>query len=163
MENKNKKLFQVDFTPDGQVVTIPSCSTVMEAAQKVGVYINSLCGGEGLCGKCRVIVREGQVNMKPNSFLDSDEIQKGYVIACQTEVLSDLCVEVPEETRLEGKPEFDTEHVRQFGTAEKKNIPYPHDPLCRKVFLELPKPSLTDNLSDLAGSYEHSEKLVTSR
>ena len=142
-------LCNVEFVPQGKVGIVPAGATLMEAAQNAGIYINSICGGEGLCGKCRVIVRNGRVNMKPNSFLDSGEIQKGYVIACQTEVLTDLCVEVPDVTLLEGRPEFTIKDVQQSGLVGKGRIRYPHDPLCRKVFLELPKPSLTDNLCDL--------------
>ena len=87
MENTEKKLYHVKFMPDGQVGVIPSGSTLMDAAQNTGVYITSICGGKAQCGKCRVVVREGRVNMKPNSFIDKKEIKKGYVIACLTEVL----------------------------------------------------------------------------
>ncbi|MBT4484918.1 MAG: 2Fe-2S iron-sulfur cluster binding domain-containing protein, partial [Candidatus Latescibacteria bacterium] len=131
MADTKKKLFKVDFLPNGLTGTVPSGSTIMEAAHDTGVYLNSVCGGEGLCGKCRVIVREGRVNMKPNSFLDREEIQKGYVIACLTEVLSDLSVEVPQETRLEGRPKFDADYARRFGPLEKGDSFFPHDPLCR--------------------------------
>jgi len=149
MDNIKKKLFNVEFIPDGKVGVVPSGSTIMEAARTAGVYLNSICGGEGLCGKCRVIVLDGRVNMKPNSFLDRNEIQKGYVIACLTEVLSDLRIEVPSETRLGGKPKFHAEDARRFGPPEKGKIHYPQSPLCRKIFLKLPKPNITDNLSDL--------------
>ncbi len=149
MGDIEKKQFDVEFMPDGQSIIVPSGSTIMDAAQNAGVYLNSICGGEGLCGKCRVIVRDGLVNMKPNSFLDRNEIQNGYVIACLAEVLSDIHVEVPEETRLEGIPKFDAEDARRFGLSEKGKMLYPHDPLCRKIYLELPMPSIKDNLSDL--------------
>lgn len=149
MEDTKKKLFHVKFMPDERTGVVPSGSTILEAANNAGVYLSSVCGGEGLCGKCRVIVLHGRVNMKPNSLLDREEIQKGYVIACLTEVLSDLRVEVPLETRLEGRPKFDTEHSYLFGPPIRGKISYPRNPLCRKLFLKLSKPSLTDNLSDL--------------
>ncbi len=149
MKDKKNKLCHVEFIPDRKVGTVTSGQTIMDAAKNAGVYLASVCGGDGVCGKCRVIVLDGQVNMNPNSFLSLSEIKSGYVIACQTLVLSDIHVEVPAETRLEGCPTFESEHTSRFGMPEKGESHYPHDPLCQKLFLELPKPSLTDNLSDL--------------
>jgi len=149
MKDKECKLYYVEFSPDRQVGIVQHGSTIMDAARNAGVYLNSVCGGEGLCGKCRVIIQDGRVNMKPNSHLCQNEIKKGYVIACLTEVLSDLRIEVPVETRLEGSPKLKAEETYRFGMPEKVKISYPHNPLCHKLFLELPKPSLTDNLSDL--------------
>ena len=73
------------------------------------MFVNSICGGDGLCGKCRVIVREGEVKSKPTALLDRDEIRVGYILACETQVLGNLKIEVPEETRLTGKPSFGEE------------------------------------------------------
>ncbi len=67
----------VHFEPDGKSVTVDKGVTVLAAAEAAGVYVNSVCGGDGLCGKCRVIVREGEVKSKPTALLDRDEIRVG--------------------------------------------------------------------------------------
>ena len=57
--------------------------TLLEAAERAGIYLNSLCGGEGVCGKCRVRIASG--NAKPDkhsiAFFTKEEIQQGYVLA----------------------------------------------------------------------------------
>ena len=50
----------IKFLPDDVTVTAPAGTTVLAAATKAKVYVNSLCGGDGVCGRCRVIVREGK-------------------------------------------------------------------------------------------------------
>ena len=51
------------FQPHGRKVEAIKGKTILEAAKDSGVNINSICGGEGLCGKCRIIVREGRENL----------------------------------------------------------------------------------------------------
>ena len=75
--------YTVTFTPEGMSVEVDAGVTILDAANKAGVYVNSLCGGEGVCGKCRVIVREGEVQGESTEFLTRDEIRHGYVLACQ--------------------------------------------------------------------------------
>jgi len=149
MEDMEKKFFRVEFEPSGKVVNVKPGSTIMEAANRAGIYINSICGGKGLCGKCVVIVLDGRVNMKSNTFLEKEQLEKGYVMACLTEVLSDLKVEIPEESRLEEKPKFKKEQAGTLDIHGRLKSSYPHNPLCRKESLELPTPSIMDNLSDL--------------
>ena len=146
----------VRFEPDGKSVGIPSGSTVLAAAEAAGVYVNSICGGDGLCGKCRVIVREGEVRSKPTALLDRDEIRDGYILACETHVLGNLRVEVPEESRLTGKPPFTGEEALRFGkdsAAHGTTKAYAFEPLSRKFFLAMSPPSLDDNLGDLERVY----------
>ena len=144
---------RVRFLPDDVEVEVERGETILRAAERAGVYVNSICGGEGLCGKCRVIVKEGDVRSRPTALLSREEIRKGYCLACLTEVLSDLIVEVPVESRLEGRPVLVGEEAVRFGRISPKLVPYKHDPLSKKVFLELPPPSLEDNLSDLDRIY----------
>jgi len=54
------KTRSVTFLPFDQTVEIDEGTTLAEAAQKAGVYINNLCGGEGVCGECRVRVIQGE-------------------------------------------------------------------------------------------------------
>lgn len=140
----------VTFTPEGMTVEIETGATILDAANKSGVYVNSLCGGEGVCGKCRVIVKEGRVHSASTEFLTREEIQKGYVLACQGRIESDLVVEVPEESRLrtiveaadEVEDRFSRTYLREHYDAELR-------PLVRKYYLELPTPSLDNNIADL--------------
>jgi uncharacterized 2Fe-2S/4Fe-4S cluster protein (DUF4445 family) len=149
-----EKTCSVRFEPDGKTATVARGATVLAAAEAAGVYVNTVCGGDGLCGKCRVIVRDGEVKSKSTALLDRDEIRLGYVLACETHVLGDLQVEIPEETRLTGKPLFDSEEALRFGKGSTLGVKaYAFEPLSRKLFRAVSPPSLDDNLGDLERIY----------
>ena len=97
------KNYKIIFLPDQKEVEVNEETSLLEAAEKAGVYLNSLCGGEGVCGKCRVQIIKGNAKVDKNSiaFFTKEEIEKGYVLACQTPVRENLEVLIPPESRLE--------------------------------------------------------------
>ena len=140
------------FMPSQQMAAVEDGETLLTAAERAGVYINSICGGEGLCGKCRLILQRGKVDSRPTALLTRDEIRQGYVLACQTRVHSDVVVEVPPESRLEGRPQLVKEEAIRFAglTPRREGAKvYQFDPLCQKRLLEVSPPTLQDNLADL--------------
>ena len=48
------------FTPSGKRGRFPVGTPVLQAARALGVDIDSVCGGRGLCGRCQVLVAEGE-------------------------------------------------------------------------------------------------------
>ncbi|MCK5473530.1 MAG: DUF4445 domain-containing protein [Planctomycetes bacterium] len=76
--------FNVIFEPDGRQVSIHSGATIFEAAGRVGIILNTLCGGKGICGKCAVSIGS----------------EKRKVLACQYHINSDLTVTVPDSSRF---------------------------------------------------------------
>lgn len=148
--------FSVTFLPDKKTVRVGDDKTVLEAGELAGVYINRVCGGDGLCGRCRVVIRSGDVWTEPTIHLTREEIQAGYVLACRCHPRSDVVVEVPPESRLEGKPRLTDEDALRFsstGVLVGEGKRYPHDPLSKKRFVRLSPPSLTDRLSDMERLY----------
>jgi len=144
---------EVVFRPEGERVRVPPGTTLLAAAKAAGVDLLSLCGGDGLCGKCRVIVLNGNIDAAPTSLLSREEIRKGYVLACQTKVLGEVEVEVPPESRAEGAQiliDVDAQRFRALHPAAEEAVSFRHAPLTQKLFLELPRPTLEDNLSDQA-------------
>lgn len=149
------KLF---FLPDQKEMEVEHGTTIMEAAQEAGVYINSLCGGEGVCGKCRVQVTEGNIRADKNSisFLSKEEVMEGYVLACQAKVYGDMEVVIPPESRLEAEQILMEQPVVDYSHPEKISVPKIStdpmtlfEPLAQKIYMELPEPSLEDNLGDV--------------
>ena len=141
---------RVLFRPGESSVEVPAGSTILSAAVQAGVFINSLCGGDGVCGRCRVIVREGTATGGTTEFFTREEIQNGYILACQGRVESDLLVEVPPESRMAGAPEHlpgEVPFLAELSRLTGRAIPLL--PLCRKTCVTLPPPSLEDNASDL--------------
>lgn len=85
----------IDFTLDGTSTTVASPvsanETVLQAALRVRSDVPYACAG-GVCGTCRARVIEGSVTMKENYALESDEIDAGYVLTCQSEPNSERVV-----------------------------------------------------------------------
>ncbi len=142
---------RVRFLPSGEVVEAEPGSTILELAREAGIPISAVCGGDGICGGCRVIIQEGEVEASPTSLLTRDEIQRGYALACQTRVKGDLQVLIPPEARSEGAQillDEDAQRFRALLPVDEEGVSYRHQPLVTKVFLKVSKPSLEDNLGD---------------
>jgi len=140
----------VTFHPKNTSVEVNRGATVLEAAASAGVIIASICGGDGICGKCRVIIQSGRVDTDPTTLLTREEIQQGYVLACTTRLIADTEVMVPPESRAEGAQILIDEDARRFRaffpTADKPTF-FRHDPVVQKLCLELPPPTLEDNVA----------------
>jgi ferredoxin len=50
------KEFTVNFTSQKKLIKVPQGTDVLTAAIKAGIMMHASCGGEGLCGKCRVVI-----------------------------------------------------------------------------------------------------------
>jgi uncharacterized 2Fe-2S/4Fe-4S cluster protein (DUF4445 family) len=149
--------YRVTFLPEGKEVEVEENITLMQAAEKAGVYINALCGGKGVCGKCRVQVTDGKVLADKHSigFLSKEELMEGYVLACQTKVSSDMEVVIPPESRLEAEQILMEGTVVDYSQPAKVFVSkVPSDPLSlfeplvQKIYLELKEPSSEDNIAD---------------
>ena len=142
--------FRIRFLPEDHETTVDEGKTLLEAAREANVYVGAICGGEGICGKCRVIVREGEVEGESTEFLTRDEIRQGYVLACQVVPQSDLVVEVPPESRLVGYAGIDkeSERFRDFAHAAADAPAGELAPLVEKFSLELPEPTLDNPTAD---------------
>ena len=145
------KTFKVTFMPDNKTVAAAKGKSLLEAAAAAGVTIVNVCGGDGVCGKCLVMVKSGKVTAKPTMFLSRREIQRGMALACQTYVDGDLVVEVPLASRIGGVPQLATEDAIRFGRVSDRigeGKTFPRNPLARKEYLQLPPPTLADNICD---------------
>jgi len=142
--------FRIRFLPEGHETTVDGGKNLLEAAREANVYVGAICGGEGVCGKCRVIVREGEVEGESTEFLTRDEIRHGYVLACQVSPRSDLVVEIPPESRLGGYEGIgaDSEQFRDFAHRGAERLPAELEPLVEKFYLELSEPTLDDPTAD---------------
>ncbi|MCI2429122.1 ASKHA domain-containing protein [Candidatus Acetothermia bacterium] len=140
---------KVTFHPDEVTVEVERSVTLQAAAKAAGVELASICGGDGICGRCRLIIKNGNIDAAPTTLLNRHEVQRGYVLACQTKVLGDVEVEVPPETRAEeGQILIDIDAQRFRALYQEEKVSFRHEPLVQKLYLELTPPSLQDNLGD---------------
>ena len=138
--------FKVTFKPDNKTVMVEKDRTILSAAISAGISINSPCGGDGVCGRCKVKVTRGKVVSQPSGLVSDDDRNKGIHLACITSVLSDVEVEVLAESRLDSAKIAQAEEVEYQESQFKE---FSRKAMTRKVFLELPRPNLQDNISDL--------------
>jgi uncharacterized 2Fe-2S/4Fe-4S cluster protein (DUF4445 family) len=146
--------YKILFLPHNIEITVPKDKSLLRAAMEAGVHINASCGGEGVCGKCRVVVEKGLVDGGTSEQLSREDIDKGYRLACRASVQSDLVVQVPVESSLDAtvlkmqRTPRRTARIRQmdFNELKEKGL---FVPPVEKKYLELPEPTHQDNLSDV--------------
>ena len=136
--------YTIHFLPADKSVEVEDGTTIAETAQNADLFINNLCGGEGVCGKCRVQVSKGLAEAEEHAkgFFSADEIMKGYVLACQTEVHDDLEIIIPPESRMD-------ESKIMIDGATKDTSKSEFKPVIKKIYLELPPPTVEDNVPDI--------------
>jgi len=130
---------RVTFHPAVVTVEVEAGVSLLDAARQANLPIRNDCGGQGACGRCVVEVRRGQVTRLQSRH----EMPPGRDLACRT-LVGDEDVEVflPEESH-----EVDLEVTLRPAEALPEDYP-PAGGLIETVRLELPPPSLDDNVSD---------------
>ena len=157
--------FTILFQPYGREARVRDCTTLLDAARQAGIPLRSSCGGEGTCGKCRLIVRKGRVDASPSAALTPEESKRGYVLGCQTRPLEDIEVEVPPEARIE-----DAQAVAAPATpiayggpsdVQVGGVEGPVEtlrPMVQQVDVQLAPPTLEDTVDDLGRLIQASGK-----
>jgi uncharacterized 2Fe-2S/4Fe-4S cluster protein (DUF4445 family) len=95
---------RVLFNPINREITAEVGDTLLRRMQEEGVHIEAVCGGKGLCGKCKVILEKGRVEKKstiPDKILSEDELENGYYLACMVKLVEDCVFTIPAESRIE--------------------------------------------------------------
>ena len=83
-ENSNK--YKVHFLPNDKNIEVNEGSTVLDAAHSANIYINSICGGDGICGKCKVVLSSGTIDSPTTKLLSDEEVEKNYIIPVKLEL-----------------------------------------------------------------------------
>jgi uncharacterized 2Fe-2S/4Fe-4S cluster protein (DUF4445 family) len=96
-------MVKIVFNPMDKIVEVERGTILLDAIREAGISIESICGGEGECGTCKVILDKGEVSdvsTKYTKWLHPQEVSAGYHLACQTRVLSDCEFTIPVESRI---------------------------------------------------------------
>ncbi|ASY56948.1 MULTISPECIES: ASKHA domain-containing protein [Sinorhizobium] len=101
------------FMPSGKRGRFPVGTPVLDAARKLGVYVESVCGGRATCGRCQVSVQEGNfakhkivssnehlspIGPKEQRYATVRELPDGRRLSCSAQILGDLVIDVPQDT-----------------------------------------------------------------
>ncbi len=150
---------QVEFQPQGVRVTVPPGTSVSDAAIAAGLELYMPCGGEGRCGKCKVVCRNGKCSDPTGAELEAlsaQELQAGFRLACQTKISEDAVIQIPLSSRLRGKRILEEISARPVELA----------PNVRRVTLVVDPPNLETQNDDLhrvaqaLGWYEGAPEVV---
>jgi uncharacterized 2Fe-2S/4Fe-4S cluster protein (DUF4445 family) len=141
------KLQKITFLPEKKTISIHKGMTILQALEKAGIYIDTPCGGEGICGKCKVLLKKGiaETASIEKDLLSEEEIKQGFRLACQSKPVNDTVIEIPQEIRLDFKRVFSS---NLKGDINRINHDFSFKSNLKKVFLELKEPSLDDQRSD---------------
>ena len=146
---------RVVFAPSGRRGSFPAGTSVLEAARALGVDLDSVCGGRGICGRCQVAVSEGThaklgIRSSTRHLTPFSEPEGRYRarsglaperrLGCHARLLGDVVVDVPPDSQLHRQV------VRK--QAEARDIEL--DPVVRLHHVEVEPPTLGSQASDLA-------------
>ena len=130
----------IEFRPHDKVTRVPPGMTIFNAANWIGLPIDSTCGAKGTCGKCKVRILRGQngATAADRRIFSEEEIADGWRLSCRSEANSDVVCHVP---RLMGNPKaalmgFDRHVILNANVY--------------KIPLTLTPPSLEDQRSDFS-------------
>ena len=150
--NSTDEYCQIALMPSGRKGRVLKGTNLLQAAQDLGVELESICGGRQTCGKCQIIVEDGNFpkhgiashpdHLSPQSALELEYSQEhdldGRRLACAAEVLGDVLITVPEESQA---------HKQVIAKAATQRI-IEVDPAVRQVYVEVQPASLGDPRGD---------------
>ena len=108
-------LAKVVFTPSGKHGNFIVGTSLLDAARELGVDLDSVCGGRGLCGRCQVLTPFGEfpkhkINSLEGHLSESTKVEARYQringdfvdgrrLGCQAKILGDLVVDIPPDSQ----------------------------------------------------------------
>jgi len=156
------RTYTVLFSPQNVTAQLSHGETLLDAARKAGISINAVCGGDGICGRCKMIVKDGIVEAAFSGKISCEEREAGVVLACMTRVKSDSAVEIPASSLLNDKKEsgLDSKRFQAFDDKSENELDFGKYPLVEKIRIQLEKPSLENNIADQQRVTEALEKVL---
>ena len=107
---------KIVFLPSGRRGVFPHGTPLLDAARSIGVDVDSVCGGRGLCGRCRVICAVGDfskhaIHSSAEHLSAPGEVEQHYSerrkpleenhrLSCQALIRGDLVIDVPPESQM---------------------------------------------------------------
>jgi uncharacterized 2Fe-2S/4Fe-4S cluster protein (DUF4445 family) len=130
---------RITFDPGGSF-EVPLGRTLFDAAVLAGVEVDTVCGGQGTCGKCRVRFPNDPPSVRSidTVHLSAAETAAGWRLSCQVRAERDVDVEVP--------PAGDRQKVRIVHEGVHRDVPL--QPNIRKIFVPFVPPRTRDGVAD---------------
>ena len=144
----------VVFTPSGRRGRFPAGTSVLQAARALGVDLDSVCGGRGICGRCQVVQSIGEfakhgIRSDPAHLSPAGEVERRYAggnplaadrrLGCSALVRGDVVIDVPPESQVH----------RQVVRKRVEVHDIEMDPMVRLHYVEVQEPDMHDPAADL--------------
>ena len=128
------------FLPKKKTVKVPLGTNLIEAADKAGIIIPSLCANRGKCGKCKVKILENKIpfSSQEEITLSPEDRSQGIHLACQVNVATNLSVEIISEEKAT------TTQFLTYDLSDKIKV----DTQIKKIYLEMEKPDINNQVDD---------------
>lgn len=136
--------FTVTIQPHGLAVQAAPGSRLIDLLAQHSILLDLPCGGEGVCGKCRVVVTEGNgpLTATEEKALDQQQREAGERLACQVTIDGPMAIDIPETSLITGGHQILTACETAAAALEERPI--------RRHFLEIAPPSRSEAVADLA-------------
>ncbi len=149
----------VIFLPSGKRGHFPVGTPLLQAGRSLGVDIDSVCGGRALCGRCQVLVAEGEFakhgvssSSASLSALSESEMRfsrrvplaHGRRLSCQARVEADVVIDVPATSQVHRQV------VRKEADAHAIEL----NPVVRLHYVQVAQPDMHDPSGDLRRLFE---------
>ena len=153
----------VIFTPSGRRGRFPQGTTVLDAARKLGVDIDAVCAGRGICGRCQVTqgigafpkhgITSSEGHLAPmgtleTAYRDDQGLAADRRLSCTADVLGDVLIDVPPESQVHRQVVRKGLDVREFTI----------DPVVRLHYVEVTPPELASPTGDLGRLFDALER-----
>ncbi|WP_320178299.1 ASKHA domain-containing protein [Roseovarius pacificus] len=144
----------VVFTPSGKRGRFPKGTPVLTAARQLGVDLDSVCGGRGICSKCQITPSYGEfskhgVTVADDALSEWNKVEERYDqkrglkpgrrLGCQAQIMGDVVIDVPPESQVHRQV------VRKAASARVIDM----DPATRLYFVEVDEPDMHEPTGDL--------------
>jgi uncharacterized 2Fe-2S/4Fe-4S cluster protein (DUF4445 family) len=144
----------VVFTPSGKRGRFPLGTPLLQAARSLGVDVDSVCGGRALCGRCQVLVMEGEfakhgitsqaanlsaLSAAEQSYARRRPLPAGHRLSCSAQIQGNLVVDVPPSSQVHRQV------VRKAADAR----PITLDPVVHLHYVEVREPDMHEPAGDL--------------
>jgi uncharacterized 2Fe-2S/4Fe-4S cluster protein (DUF4445 family) len=155
---------KVLFMPSGRRGFFPRGTPLLDAARTLGVDIDSVCGGRGLCGRCQISCVTGSFakhqiesdvdHLSPFSATEEKfeerkgPLKSGRRLSCHTTLLDDAVIDVPAESQVH----------RQIVRKEMESRDIRLDTATRLYYVQIDKPSLEDPRGEVQFLFEALER-----